>query len=220
MSVNHACHPDVGSSGAASNDQREFPEVERAWMVIDLVNSTSWYLSWDELTSFALLRTCIEQMTAAVEDHRGEVIRLSGDGLHASFENPADALSSAIAYQSSMATVDNHPHRLFPSARIGLSFGPCIRCQVRDFVEYHGCAVIIATRLAQCSDCEGILMSETFKSDRNVARALEPVHVDVQLQVLKGFPAPLKVYHLANTALLTMQDHSNKDYTAEPEQAR
>lgn len=208
MLANQLHQSGVGYLPIISNNHPEYTEVERAWMVIDLVDSTSWYLARDDMTSFALLRICIQQMSNAVEEYQGHVIRLSGDGLHSSFENPADALHCAIAYQCSMISVDDQSTFSFPSARIGLSLGVCARCEVRGLVDYHGSAVILATRLAQCRDCDGVLMSEAFRSAPDVAEILESVHVDVRLRALKGFPAPLKVYHLDNDNLCAIRGDS------------
>jgi len=39
---------------------------------------------------------------AAVADHRGRVVKMTGDGMHAVFDDPLDALEAAVGLQQSL----------------------------------------------------------------------------------------------------------------------
>jgi class 3 adenylate cyclase len=39
---------------------------------------------------------------AAVEDNRGEIVKMTGDGMYAAFENPVDALNATVILQQAL----------------------------------------------------------------------------------------------------------------------
>lgn len=171
-------------------------EVDRTWMIIDLVNSTSWYVSHDQATAFSLLRTCLERMTRMVKKHEGTVVKLTGDGLHACFDSPLHALRCAAAYQESTPATDDPSRRRVPGARIGLSVGSCTQCRIGGHVDYYGYAVLLATRLAQYGGRDEIVMSEDLVSKSGIADALKSAGVKASLCSLKGLPHLIKAYRL------------------------
>ena len=58
---------------------------------------------------------------AAVAEHRGRVVKMLGDGVHAAFEDPLDAVAAAIAMQRALAA----------AAANGGSHSPCGRACTR-----------------------------------------------------------------------------------------
>lgn len=169
-------------------------EVDRTWMIIDLVNSTSWYVSHDQATAFSLLRACLERMTRMVKKHEGTVVKLTGDGLHACFDSPLHALLCAAAYQDSTPATDDPSRRRVPGARIGLSVGSCTQCRIGGHVDYYGYAVLLATRLAQYGRRDEVVMSEDFVSESGIADALKSADVEPRLCSLKGLPYMIRAY--------------------------
>src|SRR5437899_5322662 len=67
----------------------------------------------------ALIRT-------AVESHRGRVVKMLGDGVHAVFDDPRDAVSAAVDLQLALAD---------PTATNGIAFS--VRCGLHAGVEEH-----------------------------------------------------------------------------------
>lgn len=195
-----SCCPVYPDSG------EELETVKRAWMFIDLVDSTAWYISQDEENALKLLRKCIAQMGSLVHDFHGEVIKLLGDGVHAGFEQPIDALLCAIVFQQEMLRARASSNNLFPSARVGLSYGVSVRCELCERVDYYGCAVILAARLAQLGRVTEVVMSEEFHRDRKIRETLHPVPVKTEKKALKGFPEPVSTYRIKTSGLSLVKD--------------
>ncbi len=194
MLANQQSRSEVTSIPAIPWTQAGCVEVDRTWMIIDLVNSTSWYVSHDQATAFSLLRTCLERMTSMVRRHEGTVVKLTGDGLHACFDNPLHALHCAAAYQNAAPATDDPSRRRVPGARIGLSVGSCTECRIGGHVDYYGYAVLLATRLAQYGRRDEVVMSEDFVSDPGIEGALKSADLEARLCSLKGLPDMIRAY--------------------------
>lgn len=181
---------------AVSTGPAEYTEVDGVWMMIDLVDSTSWYVSLDKMTAFSLLRVCLEGMGDIVRQNNGKIVKLTGDGVHARFQRPIDALLCAAAYQNSMTPLSDRSFPCYPKARIGLTIGTCVQCKICECVDYYGHAVLLATRLAQQGNCDEIVMSDEFVAEPEIKKVLKTVHVETGLCILKGFPQPLRVHRV------------------------
>ena len=67
---------------------------------------------------------------SAVDDHRGTIVKMTGDGLFAIFADPVDALNATLKLQSALADT-TATHGVAMNARCGMHFGAVER---RDFV--------------------------------------------------------------------------------------
>jgi predicted ATPase/class 3 adenylate cyclase len=96
---------------------------------------------------------------AAVERHRGTVVKMTGDGVHAAFDDSLDALAAVIELQLALAA----PHAdLVPlSVRCGLHlgadqrrdndfYGPAVNRAARIMGSAHGGQVLISRAVAEC----------------------------------------------------------------------
>jgi predicted ATPase/class 3 adenylate cyclase len=114
-----------------------------------------------------------ELSRAVVGRHRGTVVKMTGDGMHAAFDEPADAMAAAVDLQLALAETAEGHARL--SVRCGLHLGADQR---RDN-DYFGPAVNRAARIMGAAHGGQILVSRAV-SER-VAGRLPP---DVVLREL------------------------------------
>ena len=93
---------------------------------------------------------------AAVESHRGEVVKMSGDGVHAAFADPADGVAAALAIQLQLSAAQAEG-AIRLEARCGLHAGVSER---RDN-DFFGTAVNRAARIMSVGHGGQVLVSET-----------------------------------------------------------
>ena len=99
----------------------ELPTGTVTFLFTDLEGSTRLWEAHPEAMKGALARHD-EILRDAVEMHSGHVVKMTGDGLHAAFQLPADAVAAAVAGQrecanepwtiaDSVAGADGYPYR-------------------------------------------------------------------------------------------------------------
>ncbi len=108
-----------------------------------------------------------------VRRHRGTVVKMTGDGLHAAFDDPADAVASVIELQ--LALGEQSPERAPLSVRCGLHLGADQR---RDN-DFYGPAVNRAARIMSAAHGGQILVSKAVAE-----RVAERLPADVLLRDL------------------------------------
>ena len=92
---------------------------------------------------------------AAVEAHRGIVVKMTGDGIHAAFDDPLDAIAASLELQLALA----HPeatHGIALPVRCGLHIGVVER---RDN-DFYGTAVNRAARIMAAAHGGQVLVSQ------------------------------------------------------------
>jgi predicted ATPase/class 3 adenylate cyclase len=90
----------------------------------------------------------------AVEGHHGVVVKMSGDGVHAAFDDPVDALQAALAIQAGLAN-PAATHGIALRVRAGLHAG---RAERRDN-DFFGSVVNRAARISNAAHGGQILLS-------------------------------------------------------------
>lgn len=122
-----------------------------AILVADMVGYTA-RMERDEAGTLDGLLACMEDFVIPlVEGHHGKIVKLLGDGLLASFESAADAVSCAFEWQNAP------PHGTDPVRfRIGVNLGDIIQ---RDG-DVFGAGVNLASRLEQLAPPGGVLVSD------------------------------------------------------------
>ncbi len=98
-----------------------------------------------------------ELSRSVVGRHRGTVVKMTGDGLHAAFDDPADAVAAVVELQLALAEPDADRAPL--SVRCGLHLGADQR---RDN-DFYGPAVNRAARIMSAAHGGQILMSRAVK---------------------------------------------------------
>ncbi len=132
----------------------------------------------------------------AVEGNHGIIVKTTGDGIYAAFDDPLDALLATLTLQRSLidpATTNGIPIRV----RCGLHLGEVER---RDN-DYHGNAVNRTARIMSAAHGGQILVSQAMV-DR-VAERLPPAVAlrDLGIVRLKDLSSPEHVYQVLHPAL-------------------
>ena len=163
-------------------------QAHRTFMFTDIVDSTVVLTTIGDAAWHRLRQWHDREVTTIVGEHRGEVVKETGDGFFAAFEDPRLAVECAIAIQR----VLEHQRRTqgySPAVRIGLHLGSALTVEE----DYAGRDVVIASRIAAAATADQVLVSA------EVAKELGP---DVDLRpvaplVLKGIPDPVAAAEVA-----------------------
>jgi adenylate cyclase len=137
-----------------------------------------------------------ELIDPKISEHRGRIVKTTGDGILIEFPSVIEAVSCAVDVQQGMAERNaGTPEEERITFRIGVNLGDII---VEDG-DIHGDGVNIAARLEGIADPGGICISEdAFRQVRGkVATEFE----DIGEQSLKNIARPLRVYRVALRAL-------------------
>lgn len=122
-----------------------------------------------------------ELVSEVAEEHRGEVVKMLGDGVHFHFRDPGDAV------RASLEIVDTVAPRGLPPAHVGVNAGPMIY----DGGDYFGRTVNIAARIAAQAAANQVFLGE------DLVRDVEPRGYRVQ-EVgsfeLKGIARPVTLF--------------------------
>lgn len=113
--------------------------------------------------------------------HRGEVVKMLGDGVHFHFRDPHDAV------RASLDVIRQVRPRGLPPAHVGVNAGPMIY----DEGDYFGRAVNIAARIAAQAQADQVFVGE------DLARIVEPAGFTLQLVgafELKGISRSITIY--------------------------
>jgi predicted ATPase/class 3 adenylate cyclase len=131
------------------------PSPITTFLFTDIEGSTR---LWDEVPE--RMRTALARhdhlVRAAVEGHRGTVVKMTGDGVSAVFHDPVDALTAAVAIQCTL---------LDPDATDGLALR--VRCGLHAGVvegrddDYYGRPVNRAARIMGAAHGGQVLLSQT-----------------------------------------------------------
>jgi adenylate cyclase len=118
--------------------------------------------------------------------HRGDVVKMLGDGVHFHFRDPADAV------RASLDIVAGVQPRGLPPAHIGVNAGPMIY----DEGDYFGRTVNIAARIAAKANASDVFVGE------DLARNVEPdgfaLHEVGEFE-LKGIARPVTIFRAVET---------------------
>ena len=126
-----------------------------------------------------------------VAEHRGRIVKTTGDGMLAEFASAVEATRCAVDIQLAMASVNLNiaaPKRV--ELRIGIHVGDIIS----DEGDIFGDGVNIAARLEGIADPGGICVSARVQEDAE--GRLDVVFKDGGEQQLKNIARPVRVYRI------------------------
>jgi TolB-like protein len=126
-----------------------------------------------------------------IADHRGRIVKTTGDGMLAEFGSAVDAARCAIDIQLSMASANLN---IAATRRIELRIGIHVGDIILDDGDIFGDGVNIAARLEGLADPGGICVSARVQED--VDGRIDVVFKDGGEQQLKNIARAVRVYHI------------------------
>ncbi len=126
-----------------------------------------------------------------IEQHRGRIVKTTGDGLLVEFASAVDAARCAVEIQSGVAKQNaGVPKDKQIEFRIGIHVGDIII----DDNDIFGDGVNIAARLEGIADPGGICISDD--AQRQIRGKVDIVYDDMGPQVLKNIAEPMRAWRL------------------------
>ena len=157
----------------------------RSVLFTDVVGSTEMRIRLGEDAADDVRRAHDKMLTEAVEAQGGNVVKGTGDGIHAAFESAADAVRGAVAVQQAVESFcRRNPDRSF-AVRVGLSVGD-VAAEAGDL---YGVPVVEAARLCGTAAGGEILAADLIRAlaRGRVNNAFEPMGE----LLLKGLQDPV-----------------------------
>jgi adenylate cyclase len=154
----------------------------------DVVDSTA-LVQQNETIAHQRIQAVFQCLSATIQSYGGETRELRGDALVAEFERASDSIAAALAFQvlnaeSNSSAADD----IQPRLRIGISMGEVI---VADNT-ITGAGVVLAQRLEQLADADGIVVQATV-AETVPARMPFEFH-SLGEQIVKGFAQPIRAF--------------------------
>ena len=127
-----------------------------------------------------------------VKEHRGRIVKTTGDGLLIEFASVVDAVRCAVEVQREMAERNAD---VPPGRRIELRMGINVGDIIKDGRDIYGDGVNIAARLEGLAEPGGICVSARVQED--ATGKLDLVFEDLGEQQLKNVARPVRVFRVA-----------------------
>jgi class 3 adenylate cyclase len=157
----------------------------RAIMFTDIVGSTSMTERLGDARSVEMVRAHDALVRRALKDKGGRVVKHTGDGIMASFDDAVASVQCARAIQQAFEAF-NLASKEKLQVRIGIDVGE----PIADSNDLFGATVQLAARLCQLAEPDAILVSNAVQN-----RIQDGSHlVKMGPRQLKGFPQPVDVY--------------------------
>jgi class 3 adenylate cyclase len=158
-------------------------EARRTFLFTDIVDSTKLLETLGDDKWKRLLARHDELIRERIVESGGEVVKKTGDGFFASFDNPKAAIDAAVGIQRALAA-----EIVAPDVRIGAHAGSAFRTGAES-TDYGGQGVHVAARVgAAARGGEILVSSETLDGVGGAFRLSEP-----RTEALKGIAQPVEV---------------------------
>ena len=126
-----------------------------------------------------------------IKEHRGRIVKTTGDGLLVEFASVVDAVRCAVEVQREMAARNaGVPEDRRVQFRIGINLGDIIK----DGRDIYGDGVNVAARLETLAEPGGICVNRVVRDQ--VRDKLDFAFEDAGEQRVKNIARPLRVYHV------------------------
>ena len=147
----------------------------------------------DEEGTLAALKACRRELIdPKIAEHRGRMVKTTGDGALVEFASTVDAVRCALDIQRAMpaCNADLPPEKKI-EFRIGINVGDIIV----DGDDIFGDGVNVAARLESISEPGGICISDVVH--QQVSGRVEALFADLGDQNLKNIARPVRAYRIA-----------------------
>jgi adenylate cyclase len=138
-----------------------------------------------------------------IAEHRGRIVKTTGDGLLVEFASVVDAVRCAVQVQRDMAAQNSGTAQ---HARIEFRIGIHVGDIIIDENDIFGDGVNIAARLEGIAEPGGVCISDD--AHRQIRGKVEIAFEDMGLKTLKNIAEPLRVWQTGNTAAMEKAGHS------------
>ena len=162
----------------------------------DLAGSSALFSRLGDAEAYHVVREHFSELGEIVRRNLGNIVKTAGDGIHAAFLTPDDALRASIEMQRAMPAFNQRFDTDDISIRIGLHHGSSISVTLNDRLDYYGEAVNLAARLEGLGDAGDITMSRKFASDPGISAMLADYELREREEMLKGFAEPVGIVHI------------------------
>jgi adenylate cyclase len=136
-----------------------------------------------------------ELLDPKIAEHRGRLVKTTGDGLLVEFGSVVDALRCAIEVQREMAGRDAG---VSPDNRVALRIGINVGDIAVEDGDIFGDGVNVAARLEALAEVGGICVSARVQED--AAGKLDLVFEDIGEQQLKNIARPVRAYRVVTAS--------------------
>jgi adenylate cyclase len=139
-----------------------------------------------------------ELLDPKIAEHRGRIVKTTGDGMLVEFASVVDAVRCAVAVQQAMPERDTGvaaDNRI--ELRIGINLGDVIV----EGDDIYGDGVNIAARIEALADPGGVFVSNTVHD--HVRDRLPFVFEDLGEQQVKNIARPIRVYRVRDAGTIT-----------------
>jgi class 3 adenylate cyclase len=158
-------------------------ETRRTFVFTDIVDSTKLLETLGPEKWKRLLARHDEVLRERIAESGGQVIKQTGDGFFAAFDNPKAAIEAAVGIQRALAG-----ELVAPDVRIGAHTGGAFHIG-EDASDYGGQGVHVAARIGAAAGAAEILVSrETLDGVGTAFSVSEP-----RAALLSGFDQPVEV---------------------------
>ena len=164
----------------------------------------------DEEGTLAALKTIRQELSdPKVKEHRGRIVKTTGDGLLVEFASVLDAVRCAVEVQQGMAARNAEvPEERRIEFRIGINLGDVIRDGRDIFCD----GVNDAARLEALAEPGGICVSRVVRDQ--VRDRLDYTFEDMGERQVKNIARPLRVYTLRREAVANLSTISSPPTTS------
>ena len=132
-----------------------------------------------------------ELLDPKIAEHKGRIVKTTGDGLLVEFASVVDAVRCAVAVQQAMAERNTG---VAADSRIELRIGINLGDVIVEGDDLYGDGVNIAARIEALADAGGVFVSNTVHDQ--VRDRLPFVFEDLGEQQVKNIARPVRVYRV------------------------
>jgi TolB-like protein/class 3 adenylate cyclase len=147
----------------------------------------------------------------AISEHRGRIVKTTGDGLLVEFASAVDAARCAVAVQHGVA---QHNNEVPPQRRIEFRIGIHVGDIIIDDNDIFGDGVNIAARLEGIAEPGGVCISDD--AQRQIRGKVDIAFDDMGPQTLKNIAEPMRAWRLRTEPALASTRQTKPPAEAAP----